>query len=64
MTINPLEPVRAAKAGRVTVEMLERLAASLNRSRFVYESRQPYFVNRRDQEGQIVHFLDRQWKFT
>lgn len=65
MTAQPTNPLMNGPAsqrrGRVTVEMLEEMAASLNRSKFVIGSGKPYFVGKRPntKDGGIEHFLDR-----
>lgn len=62
MTANPLMLRQPARPGKVTLEMLHELAASLNRSNFVRDSGLPYFVGRRvDEDGTAKHFLDRRF---
>lgn len=51
--------------GPVTVEMLHDMAEQSNRMKWVIASGQPYFVNRKWEDGtggkpgKYVHFLDR-----
>jgi hypothetical protein len=61
MTRNPLDDfVSTPRPGKVTVEMLEQLRDSLNRSAFVCDSGLPYFVGRKvEDDGSTKHFLDR-----
>lgn len=65
--INPLVPAGGGRGrgGKVTKEMLYEMVERSNRMRWVIESGQPYFVNRKWEEGsdgifgRWVHFLDR-----
>jgi 6-phosphogluconate dehydrogenase (decarboxylating) len=60
MTANPIMAALPPRSGKVTKAMLEELADSLNRSRFVIDSGLPYFVNKRpDEKVGVLHFLDR-----
>lgn len=60
MTANPLLLRQPARPGKVTVEMLEKLVVSLNRTGFVKDSDKPYFVGKRiNSDGALEHFLDR-----
>ncbi len=54
MTANPLNFQAIPRAGKVTREMLEELAAKLNRSAFVINHGWHYFVGQR--------FIDGVWK--
>lgn len=57
---NPLMLAAPKKrAGKVTLEMLEEMVASLNKARFVRDSGKPYFIGRRVEDEKVVHFLDR-----
>jgi len=59
MTANPLLNGQPARRGKVTREMLDDLAVSLNRSNFVRDTGKPYFVSRRFDGEQYKHELDR-----
>lgn len=59
MTANPLMTATAARPGRVTVDMLHEMVASLNATRFVQDSGLPYFVNKKVDAKGVTHFLDR-----
>lgn len=63
MTANPLDDWakgRGSARGAVTVEQLHELAASLNRSQFVFDSGCPYFVgSRTNSKGVPEAYLDR-----
>lgn len=58
-------PTGGTGRGKVTVAMLHTMAEQSNRMAWVRASGQPYFVNRKwedgteSQPGKYVHFLDR-----
>lgn len=62
---NPFGPTGRGGGGKVTAEMLHDMAERSNRLNWVIASGQPYFVNRKWEDGtagepgKYVHFLDR-----